>query len=340
MRKDDLDILLRETTDSERNHLKHKFYSYERNENPTPKDENGRFLFHFSHFLPDDGITLLRNERYAQVPEHVHDYIEINYMYSGKCIETINGVPYSLKRGQMTLIDTKTPHSIGYTGDNDLMINIAIRKEYISNHLLNQVSQKNLLTTFFLNALGQHETGMNYILFDSESNERIQLFLHELILEYYEPSSHSKEILNSLFFLVILEMIEGVETGVTHFSLGKTNELLFKAIQYIEAHFESCTLNDTANALSINPSYLTTLLKKNTGQSFKAMVIDKRMRKAAELLKRRQNSIEEIADACGYHNLTFFYRKFKDYYKMTPHDYQVGHHLKEAPAYEKESLDQ
>ena len=57
---------------------------------------------------------------------------------------------------------------------------------------------------------------------------------------------------------------------------------------------------------SINPCYLTTLLKKYIHQSYKELIIQLRMDYAAKLILSNQDSIDNIARKSGYQNLTFF----------------------------------
>ena len=48
-----------------------------------------------------------------------------------------------------------------------------------------------------------------------------------------------------------------------------------------------------------------------------------RFRKATELLVRTDMSIDEIAIAVGYENQSYFYRRFKEIYGMTPRKYKI-----------------
>ena len=76
-------------------------------------------------------ISIKRNSRFNPVPEHVHSHIEINYVYSGTCPQYIDGKPVLLKKDQVLLIDTDCPHSIDALGENDIMISMLIRKEFL-----------------------------------------------------------------------------------------------------------------------------------------------------------------------------------------------------------------
>ena len=85
------------------------------------------------------------------------------------------------------------------------------RKDYLNNQFFSKLSQHNLITSFFINAINDKESHLNYMIFNTENNERLQTFLTELLLEYYRPSYNSKEMMNSLFVLIILEMIHLIQ---------------------------------------------------------------------------------------------------------------------------------
>ena len=49
------------------------------------------------------------------------------------------------------------------------------------------------------------------------------------------------------------------------------------------------------------------------------------MEHAASMLVDSRFSIAEIMQVLGYNNKTYFYKKFKEIYHMTPQEYQKTH---------------
>lgn len=317
-----IDGLLREYNDTEIKHKKNIKSTYEKL--PYTYDDKQRKIYQF-YFQIDNSIILAKNARFDTVPIHVHNYIEINYMYSGQCQQTINDKSFHIHKGQMTFIDTKTPHSIGYTDENDIMINFMISKDYLNNSFFSKLTDHNLITTFFINAINDENVNLNYMIFNTEKNQRLQFFIHEYIWEYYNPSLNSKKILDSLFTLIILEMINTLDSSINYESFNESNSVVVSAIQYMEKNFLNCTLNSTAKYVGINPCYLTTLLKKHFHYSYKDLIIQLKMNYASKLLLNSNYSIDNIARKCGYQNLSFFYKKFKEIYKCSPKEYRYNH---------------
>ena len=59
-----------------------------------------------------------------------------------------------------------------------------------------------------------------------------------------------------------------------------------------------------------------------TGKTYKEIVQTQRMLNAANYLKNSNLPIYEISEKSGYNNLTFFYKKFKEYYGLSPQEYR------------------
>lgn len=144
-------------------------------------------------------ISIKRNSRFNPVPEHVHSHIEINYVYSGTCPQYIDGKPVLLKKDQVLLIDTDCPHSIDALGENDIMISMLIRKEFLRDRMFSQFSKDSVLSRFFVNALTEQTDHDHYLLFHSEKDRRIPLFFSELFCEFLDPSVNSGDIIFHLF---------------------------------------------------------------------------------------------------------------------------------------------
>jgi AraC-type DNA-binding domain-containing proteins len=267
-------------------------------------------------------ISIKKNSRYNPIPLHIHDSIEINYMYSGCCHQQINGVDIVLKTSQVLLIDVNTPHSIGNLCDNDIMINILISKKYLNTNLFNHLSKDSVLSTFFINSMNKRTQLHKYILFESEKSRRLPIFINEFLCETYDPSVNSTDILTNLFGLIVAELINVYESDMEKEDLKSSKTSVIPIMHYIEKNFQTCTLESISNFFNLNPTYLSSLLKKNVGISYKQLVQNQKLKYAAKLLKNTDMSVAEIANDTGYENVNFFYRKFKDTYGCTPGDFR------------------
>lgn len=289
-----------------------------------PKKGKDSDKYHLYPYDDQNGILMVKNPRFAPTFSHSHEYIEMNYMFSGSCEQTINGQTMILKEHQLTLIDMNTVHSLGVCKEHDLMVNFLFPKSYLDANFFNRVQDRNAIYHFLLQAINPEHKEMSYMVFDIKNNERLLLFLNELIYECLFPGPNTQTIQDSLLSLVLIDLVSSAETVIDHSLLSRSSKTIYGALQYIERNFMSCTLEDVAHEVGVSKGYLTTQLKEQTGRSYIELITEYKLKTAEHLLKSRNDlSIDRIAYECGYQNLTFFYRKFKELFGLTPKKYRM-----------------
>lgn len=92
--------------------------------------------------------------------------------------------------------------------------------------------------------------------------------------------------------------------------------------KYIRMHYAHVTLDSAAEYVHLNPYYVSTCFKQQTGEKFSDYVLRVRMEAAAALIERGDQSVKEIAEAVGYTNPNSFTRAFRQYYQCNPKEYR------------------
>lgn len=271
-----------------------------------------------------NNMHIKKQSRYQSVPTHVHDWIEINYMYDGVCPQIINGKSLELRKKQLLLIDTDVPHSTGILGTDDIMVSILIEKKFLNSRFFSLFSKDSILSNFLVNCINSNARHDNYILFHSEKNRRIPFFINELLCEMFDPSLNSDDIIMSLFTLIIAELTNVYENDKGSAELNQNKISLIPILRYIEGNYKNCTLKSTADFFNMNPNYLTTMLKQQLGLSYKELVQEQKITTAARLLRNSSMSIAEIANFIGYENIGFFYKKFNEAYNCSPKNFRIS----------------
>ena len=270
--------------------------------------------------LPE--ISIKKNSRFNPVPEHIHPYIELNYVYSGQCPQVIDGKPVTLMKNQVLLIDTNCPHSIEALGEEDIMISIIVKTDFLRDHMFSQFSKDSILSRFFINAINEKTNHNHYLLFHSENDRRIPLFFNELFCECFDPSINSNDIIMHLFYTIMAELINVYENDLTKESAFSTSSIVIPMLRFIERNFQTCTQESVADFFHISPNYVTRLLKKYTDMTYIQLIQEQKLEYAAKLLRQTTLSITEIANKSGYENVTFFYKKFRQKYHCHPADFR------------------
>lgn len=127
-------------------------------------------------------------------------------------------------------------------------------------------------------------------------------------------------------YLACREMLnqqtEELRTRVDH-----KNIVMERAKTYINNHFaEQITLNSIAQAVFVNPSYLSRLFSESENCVFTEYVTNLRIKKAKELLCDNMDlKIYEVAENVGYNSPKYFIKVFKEKVGITPADYRSKH---------------
>ncbi len=84
------------------------------------------------------------------------------------------------------------------------------------------------------------------------------------------------------------------------------------------------SLSAHAESIGVNASYLSSLFKKETGQTLTEYVTRRRIDYAIFLLNTTDMQIQTIAQHCGIPDVNYFTRSFRKVTGLTPTDYRAG----------------
>lgn len=105
---------------------------------------------------------------------------------------------------------------------------------------------------------------------------------------------------------------------------SKDNIYVAHTIRYIQNHYsEPIRIDEIAQYVGLNRSYLSTLFKKHTGLSPLKYLQNFRVTRAAHLLSMTQLSIASIAFSCGYQEPESFHKIFRQFTGLSPSQYRL-----------------
>jgi len=104
-----------------------------------------------------------------------------------------------------------------------------------------------------------------------------------------------------------------------------STSLVRSVLEYVKMHVtEGLVLEDVAEQFYVSPNYLSTLIRKQTGQTYRQFVIEAKMDMAKQLLNDTRMRVEDIAYAIGYENYISFYNIFKKLEHVSPSEYRLS----------------
>ena len=153
-----------------------------------------------------------------------------------------------------------------------------------------------------------------------------QAGVHPVYLDSTSSDFAAKiELLNSLDACPALmgEMFRKYCRLVRTHSLKDYSPPVQKVITFIDADISAnLTLRNFARMLNVSGSYLSTLFKKETGQTLTEYINRRRVRHAMRLLETTSLQIQTVAQHCGIVDVQYFSKVFKRLVGMTPKEYR------------------
>lgn len=99
--------------------------------------------------------------------------------------------------------------------------------------------------------------------------------------------------------------------------------ILEKIQSFVKSHLYSpITRDEVANAVFLNPDYLSKLYKKETGEGLSSYITRLKITEAKRLLSQTEIPISAIASDLGYSNFSYFSKLFKKETGKTPNEYR------------------
>lgn len=123
--------------------------------------------------------------------------------------------------------------------------------------------------------------------------------------------------------MLIKEMARKYTLLVKNHSLQGYSTLVRRVLVHIDADLASdLSLRTQAQLLNVNPSYLSTIFKKETGHTLTEYVTGKRIEHAVFLLNSTNMQIQTVAQYCGIPDICYFTKVFKKFIGKTPTEYK------------------
>ena len=264
-------------------------------------------------------LAIRPHTRFVAFPEHTHDYVEMVYMCTGQTRHTVNGTPVLLQRGELLMLGQNARQSIEAAGEGDLAVNFIVRPAFFSGTLPFLGEEETPLRRFLVSCLtGESETG--YLLFHVADILPIQNLIENLLYTLLEDAPNKRGILQMTMGLLFAQLVN--HTQVLQFGTQEQNAVV-SVLRYLEEHYRDGSLKDIAGRLHYELPSLSRLIRQKTGRTYTELLQEKRLSQAAWLLRNTERKVDEIANAVGYENISYFHRLFSARFGLSPRRYRV-----------------
>ncbi|GAA0365589.1 AraC family transcriptional regulator [Bacillus horti] len=255
-----------------------------------------------------------------ELPDHLHDWYEIVYVYQGKGTFFIDQQLFQAEQGDIIIIPGNTIHRAVPAAEN-LITSTAI---FFSPVLL----QRSVFWDWasFLRLFHEARVKKNYR-YHLDERDCVQLedYLDQLRDEQQKEKVDQKQAIALLLQLVLVFLNrhclnkEMTVRGSTAIGPTWINETLDYIEQRLEGELE---LTELAKQAAVSTAHFSRVFKELIGMNVTEYITTKRMIRAKNLLATTQENIALIAEKCGYNSMPHFYRTFKRMTGRTPSEYR------------------
>ena len=283
-----------------------------------------KFIIESRKFLKNHQLVeMRRHTRFTHFPKHSHNYIEMVYMYKGHTTHIVNREKIFLKEGEILILNQNAIQEIFPAGKEDIAINFIILPE-VFDDFFSVIGGENKIHDFLISSLSKEYKDVSYLHFQTHGMIIIQNIIENIIWMILEKKFKNNLIIKNymeILFLTLLGNSEIIKSDESVYEKYEKN-VVSSILNYIDTYYKDGTLKELVSIIGQKAYFISRILKKYTNCNFKELIQRKKLERAAYLLLETELPIEKILSAIGYRNSSFFYRKFKEKYKVSPKNYR------------------
>lgn len=278
---------------------------------------------HGTPSTPVDGLEFRMQPPHCFfVERHWHPETEILYIDQGEFEAEIDLKMYHLSKGDFCFINSENLHQIRG------LVTPSHHCAFLFDAKILDYSYPDSIEEELIAPFVRHTRVIRHIL---RPEDREYAVLSPLLFQMFTASLERKKnwyltckllLLQLLFALTDTGFIQN-EAVVLSASERQKIDRYKTVVSYIDANYgEDISLQDLADLVSCNSQYLCRLFREITGSSPIRFLIARRIDFACTLLRETTKSVLEISLDCGFENVSYFIRKFRQLKGCTPMQYR------------------
>ncbi|MEJ6389178.1 helix-turn-helix transcriptional regulator [Gymnodinialimonas ulvae] len=271
-------------------------------------------MFRIDTYLPPGDAYHFARKNLPETPpviEHSHDYFELFLVEQGQVHHWINGLEELLEPGQLTFIRPPDRHALqAAPGTGGRILNVMFREDS-ATHLVSRYAPEIAGNFFWSNgefpmsirlAGPQKERAVNAMLTLQSSHRslaRIEHFLLSMMTHVLDATARTQTPAPPW-------LITAAQAAREPRVFRRGAEGMIEAAGRSQAH----VCRESRRHLGLSPTQYVNRI---------------RIQHAAMMLSGSEYAVAVIAQDCGFENLSYFHRLFREQYGTTPRGYRQRH---------------
>ena len=274
----------------------------------------------------ENDITLRVHARYNPFPTHSHDFVEMMTVVSGSITHHLLDRTVKLEVGDILLMNKHISHSIDETAEEDIGINVIMSDEFLG------AVAPDLVDTVFSSFVKENSSKCGepaFLHFKTSESAQIGNLLENLMLELTDEHFDHAVITETVSLLLrYLSLGREVLLKGGADALDKDTKRRAQITSYVQSSYRTATLTELANRMYLTPQYLSSLIHRLYGTTFKNLLVEERLRRAEELFTKTDMPVATVIAAVGYDNESYFHKVWHRRYGKTPKAYRAQRRAK------------
>lgn len=258
---------------------------------------------------------------------HSHEFIELVYVLSGEAVHTVGSKQYTVRCGDVVLINSGTVHKFTPVKDaveSFVAYDLMFVPDFFDAMSIKMSSFESLKHCFLF-----------YSMFPAEDSELPDMHISgkkysdygELFTKiYHEFKGQEKghiELIRAYVIELVIKLFRDIEReGAVSLSQSKADTVR-RAVAFIKDNYSgNLSVGEIAAKVFLGPDYFRKLFREVTGSSVSSFVQMLRIDEACRLLKTTNEPIKDIGARIGYSDQKSFYQAFKKRTGKTPKEYR------------------
>jgi len=264
---------------------------------------------------------------------HRHSFFQVFFVAGGTAMHEIAGRTYHARSGSIFFVPPYTVHRVAFPAEAECYViyfsaqfirqNLALPDE--SAHQNAELMKLPELAPFYFQPQCSYELDAGET---AEARARCQRMLQASARRGIFDATRARAELTLLLAQVgdkYLPEFQRLERG------GAVQRVIDRrasaAMAYLAQNFRrNITLGDVAAEVHLTGTYLTHLLKQETGKTYKHLLDEIRLEHGKQLLAYTDIPMLKVAEDSGFLDQVHFTKRFKVYTGMTPGQYRRLHH--------------
>lgn len=244
---------------------------------------------------------------------HYHPEIEICYTPKSIGKRFTGNKIQDYIEGDLVMFGSNLPH--GFTTDDYCrQIVVQMNWDFLGSEFISSPELRTIVDLFKRSHRGLIFTGTDRIYAASLLNRLPSAYGMERLIMLLDLLSNLSNSENYEYICT-----EDYANGINVSQLGRL-KLVYDHI--MDNFNKEVRIKDVADKLNISEAAFYKFIKKQTQKTYTEIINEFRINYASKLLTSSEMSISEVCFSCGYNNLSYFNRKFKQLIKETPHSFR------------------